>query len=299
MDNINAIITALVTPFNKDGKVDKHNLKKLVNFQKNRVNSLFPLGSSGEGILMDLKQRKKALEIIVDENNGNLPIIAHVGSINTKDTIELAKHAIENKVDAVSAISPFFFKANDKAIINYYLTLSQTIGNTPFYLYNNPALATNTISDEVVKFFNKNVNNFAGIKDSSKSIESLNSYRKIVNEKKVFVGGDRIVNDSLNLNVNGAVSTLSNAFPEFFTKLYNLNKAQDLESASYYQALINKILDILFEFPYFSSIKTLLKYLIEDFNPSYCVKPIMDLTKEEELSMINRLREIKEVGEII
>ena len=296
MDKIKGIVTALVTPFNQDGTIDEISIKELIKFQKNKVDGLFALGSSGEGILMDLDQRKKALELIVEENNNQVDVIAHVGSINTKDTIDLVKHAVANKVDYISAISPFFFKVSDKAIINHYLKIAEAANGTPFFLYNNPALAVNHISENVVKFFYENVPNFVGIKDSSKSLDNLSSYRKLAKEKYVFVGGDRIVNKALNLKVNGAVSTLSNVYPELFTNLYKANLNNNQEEAEYYQDIINRVLDILFEFSYFSTIKKLLNYRIPTIKSSYCINPIIDLSDEEEAIMKRKLETIKELG---
>lgn len=298
MDKIKGIVTALVTPFNQDGTIDEISIKELIKFQKNKVDGLFALGSSGEGILMDLDQRKKALELIVDENNNQVDIIAHVGSINTKDTIDLVKHAVANKVDYISAISPFFFKVSDKAIINHYLKIAEAANGTPFFLYNNPALAVNHISENVVKYFYENVPNFVGIKDSSKSLDNLSSYRKLAKEKYVFVGGDRIVNKALNLKVNGAVSTLSNVYPELFTNLYKANLNNNQKEAKYYQDIINRVLDILFEFSYFSTIKKLLNYRIPTIKSSYCINPIMDLSDEEESIMKRKLETIKELGDL-
>lgn len=299
MRKMDKIITALVTPFNEDGTLDCQNLKKIVNFQKDKVDALFVLGSSGEGILMDLDQRKKALEIVLDENNNKVPIMAHVGCINTKDTVELTKHAVANKVDRVSAICPYFFKQSDLAIINHYEAVAKAAGSTPFFLYNNPILAANYISSDTLKYFCENVSNFAGIKDSLKSLETLSTFRKIAKDKTVLVGGDKIINNALAIGVDGAVSTLSNVYPELFTNLYSAFEEKDSIKVDYYQSVINKILDILFQFPYFNTIKVLLSYRLPSVSKSYCMKPILSLTEEQEKQMISELKEIEEIKEYL
>lgn len=306
MEGMKGIVTALITPFNEEGKVDKSNWRSLVRFQKNKVDGLFPLGTSGEGILISLSQRKKALEILVDENNGKIPVIAHVGCLNTEDSVELAKHAVSNGVDIISAITPIFFKANDETLIRHHETIERAIGNKPFFLYNNPSLSGNDISDNVVEYFNKNSRNFQGIKDSSKSIEKLIGYKSIVKNKTVLVGGDRIVYSSILAGIDGAVSTLSNVFPELFTNLYKALLVEkdnvlpkDSKGAIYYQNLINEILDILNTVPYYSAIKELLNLRIPEMSFSYCKKPILDLNEIQKDMIKRKLSKIDEIGDLI
>lgn len=306
MKRMEGIVTALITPFNKEGKVDESNWRSLVRFQKDKVDGLFSLGTSGEGLLISLSQRKRALEILVDENNGKLPVIAHVGCLNTEDSIELAKHAVSNNVDIISAITPVFFKANDETLIRHLENIEKFVGNTPFFLYNNPSLSGNDISNNVVEYFNKNVCNFQGIKDSSKSIEKLIGYKSIVKDKTVLVGGDRIVYQSLLAGIDGAVSTLSNVFPELFTNLYKAAlkekdnaSTKDNKDASYYQNLINKILNILNTVPYFSAIKELLSLRVPEMSFSYCKKPILDLNEEQKQMVRQKILEFDEIGGLI
>ena len=89
-NNINGVIPAMITSFNKDESINKEGIRKTVNYLiSQKVNGLYVTGSTGEAFLMSLDERKQVIEIIVEEVNKRVPVIAHIGSIGTRLTIEL------------------------------------------------------------------------------------------------------------------------------------------------------------------------------------------------------------------
>lgn len=91
---IEGIITALLTPLTKDEQVKEDALRELIDFQvESGIHGFFPLGTAGEGMKLGLEKRKRAAEIVVDQTDGRVPIILHVGTQDTAMSVELAKHA--------------------------------------------------------------------------------------------------------------------------------------------------------------------------------------------------------------
>lgn len=134
--NLEGIITALVTPFDEKGKIVESSLRKLCKFQLNKqVNGLLILGTTGEGISLNLEERKLVAEIVVDELKGKLPIMVHVGSSNINEVFSLAKHAVDIGADSITSITPYFFKMSDKEIFDFYLELSKTYQMIILYTY--------------------------------------------------------------------------------------------------------------------------------------------------------------------
>jgi len=105
---IKGVITALIIPLTNDEEVIEEEFKKLVDFQiKHGIKGFFVTGTLGEGMKLPLETRKRAIEIAVEHARGKVPVIAHVGTPNTKTTIELAKHAADIGADAISAMVHF------------------------------------------------------------------------------------------------------------------------------------------------------------------------------------------------
>ena len=101
------IIPPIQTSFTADGELNEQGIRNLIRFTLPHVHAYYPIGTYGVGPLMTMDDRKKALEIILDEVNGKVPVIAHVGCADTKSAIELAKHAKAAGASAVASISPY------------------------------------------------------------------------------------------------------------------------------------------------------------------------------------------------
>jgi len=258
--SVKGIITAMVTPFHDDGAVDYHAVAQLADWHCGKSDALFPLGTSGEGMLLTYEERCLVIKCVTETVSGRMPIIAHTGAITTAESIKLTEHAVKAGVVAVSAITPYYFRLGEKEITEHLISVAKAAGETPFFLYNNPATAGNVISPEIVRTCRDAAPNFSGIKDSSKSIDTLIAFKELLLKgDSLFVGGDRIFQKALSVGVNGAVSTVSNLYPELFRKIYDCYIAGDEKGASEAQSAVNRVLDILTSYPYFAAVKYMLK----------------------------------------
>ena len=92
--SIRGVIPAMVTPFDENEALDEKRLRAVVNFLiERKVEGLYITGSTGESFLMSPQERKRVVEITVEEVKGRIPIIAHIGAIGTRISIDLAQHA--------------------------------------------------------------------------------------------------------------------------------------------------------------------------------------------------------------
>ena len=107
-NDLNGVMPAMITSFNKDESINKEGLRNIINHSINeKVNGLYVTGSTGETFLMSSEEKKKVIDIIVEEVNGRVPVIAHIGSIGTKITTDLAEYATKAGVDGLSALPLF------------------------------------------------------------------------------------------------------------------------------------------------------------------------------------------------
>jgi len=103
--------TAIVTPFKKSGEVDEKSLRELVEWQvKSKVEFLVPCGSTGESITMSREERRRVIEIALDQVNGRIPVIPGTGTSSTADSITLTNDAKEAGADTVLIVSPAYNK---------------------------------------------------------------------------------------------------------------------------------------------------------------------------------------------
>ncbi len=290
---LRGVITALVTPIDFDGKIDVSSLASLAAWQATKVDGLFVLGTSGEGVLFPKEERMRAIETIMNEVGNKVPVMVHVGSITTQESVELAAHAEKHGAAAISVINPYYFSISDEDQITHFISIAQSAPHTPFYLYNNPGVTQNTVSDNILKRISEQVVQFAGIKDSSKSLDTLSHYKTIVGESKdVLVGGDLIFADALKRGVSGAVSTVSNIFPELFVTIYEAFCNDDLETMQIYQEKVRTVIKILTSYPYFSTVKHLLVRKGIGMNSPYTCAPLGRLEEKDVNHMIARLQKL-------
>jgi len=115
------VIVPLLTPFNKNEKIDKKSLINLIDYLLNsKVDGLFILGSSGEFNLLSEKERSDFIRLVVDQVNGRLPVYAAVSDPGTENAIRYAQTAKDVGADAIVATTPYYYKTSQEGIIDHY-----------------------------------------------------------------------------------------------------------------------------------------------------------------------------------
>src|SRR5712692_1891332 len=119
---ISGVITATVTPF-KNGELYEEGINQITDFLCSKgVNALFECGTTGEGMIMNMEQRKKVAEITVERSS--IPVIIHAGTNNLEDTIELCRHAKDIGAYAIGTITPMFYAFTNDGLVDYFARVS-------------------------------------------------------------------------------------------------------------------------------------------------------------------------------
>lgn len=288
------VITALLTPFTRGGeRVDTGALQALCEWQiKSGVHGLFPLGTTGEGPLVSVSERKRAGQVVVDLAAGRVPVIIHAGHLRTSTSCELARHAAAIGADAVSVIAPYFYSYDEQALIDHFVTVARSVSRLPVLLYNNPATAGNAISPNVFRQVSQACDNVVGIKDSSKDLSVLRGFGEGLSPGQVLlVGGDGLVFDGLASGAKGCVSSLSGVFPRAMLEIHDLWRAGDQEGARGAQLKARALTAALQKGPYYAAGKIILAKL---GLPGGEVRPPMrSLTATEERAVLDALNELR------
>jgi 4-hydroxy-tetrahydrodipicolinate synthase len=246
ISRIRGIIPPLTTPFNRDGTLYEEGLRRLLNFQIDKgSHGVFLCGTYGSGPLMSVSQRKKVVEVSLDQIRNRISVIVHVGTTNTQDSIELAKHAEKNNVDAVASVPPYYYRHDTRTVLEYYRELIEAV-DIPVYVYNNPK----TSGFAITPLFLANVAAIGvkGIKDSSFDLVEFSHFLIDLANRKDFtfiIGTEALAFPALMMGAKGSVSGLANAFPEPVVNLYNAVMEKKYEEAAKLQLKVNEARKIL------------------------------------------------------
>jgi dihydrodipicolinate synthase/N-acetylneuraminate lyase len=215
------IIPPMMTAFTQDGEIYEKGTREIVNFIVPHVHGLYPCGTYGSGPMMSIAERKKAAEIIIDQVRGRVPVIVHVGTADTKNTIELARHAEAIGAQAVGAITPYYNSYSEDHIFIHFQQLIHSV-NIPVFLYNNPKVSGNSVSPNLIVRLAKE--GLGGVKDSSFDI--INYYHLQIAlrdfpQLNLIIGTEAMLVAAFDAGAKAAVTGLNNVYPELIRKLYD------------------------------------------------------------------------------
>jgi len=223
------IVPAMVTPITADGKINTETLRKLTNYLiEGGVHGLFPVGSQGEFYALTFEEKKKVLEVVVEETQGRVPVYAGTGAITTREAVALTKMAESVGASAVSVITPFFVHPSDAELLEYYTAVAKST-RLPVLLYNNPGrTGVNISADFVVKA--SKVDNIVGIKDSSGDLTLTAEYIRRTGEMfSVLAGRDTLIYGTLCYGGKGAIAATANVAPKIIAEIYEAFMAGDMK----------------------------------------------------------------------
>jgi dihydrodipicolinate synthase/N-acetylneuraminate lyase len=210
---IKGALAAALTPLREDGQaLDEEAFGPYADFlAEGGLDGVLALGTTGEGILLSLAERKRATELFIEASAGRLQVAAHCGAQTTADTVELAQHAVEAGADAVAVIGPPYFKLDDQALFEHFRRAAAAAAPTPFYLYEFEATSGYAIPLGVIDRLRQEAPNLAGLKVSDSPFDKVRPY--LVEGLDVFVGAEALIADCLGAGAAGAVSGLAAGFP--------------------------------------------------------------------------------------
>jgi len=235
-----------VTPFTREGDLDVEALRTCVRFWvENGVSGLVPCGSNGEAPYLSREERSKVIDVVVDEVNGRIPVIAGTGSLSTQETINLTRDAKNLGADAALIVTPFYFKLTDREVIAHYRAVLDSV-DMPIVLYNVPKFTGFSLDPVVIHQLARENGQVVGVKDSSGKIDNITKIIMLVGSRvSVLAGAADIALSSFSLGGKGAVLAVANVFPAVCKRLYETFRNDKLEEANRLQESITLADDLL------------------------------------------------------
>jgi len=237
------VIPAFYACYDDQGEISPERVRALVEyFLVKGVQGLYVNGSSGECIYQSVADRKLILEEVMAVAKGKLTIIAHVACNNTKDSMELARHAESLGVDAIATIPPIYFRLPEYSIAQYWNDISAAAPHTDFVIYNIPQLAGVALTPSLYTEMLKN-ERVIGVKNSSMPVQDIQIFAALGGEDHlVFNGPDEQFLGGRLMGARAGIGGTYGAMPELFLKLNQLIVDKELERAKELQFTINTII---------------------------------------------------------
>lgn len=278
MKKFEGACAALLTPYDSLGNINHKVLKEQVRWLIGQgIDGFYVCGSTGEAFLLSPDERKAVLESVCEANNGEKMVIAHVGQIATKHAAELARHAGRLGVDAISSISPFYYKFSREEIKAYYEELMES-ADIPFFIYNFPKLSGFSITLDMLEEMRK-YPQLAGVKFTDSDFYLLERMKHNYPELCVWNGYDEMLLGGLCMGADGGIGSTYNVLCPAIRGICSNFKAGNMAKAQEYQHLVNDMISVMSKYGTFPSIKAILGFEGMDFGD--CRKPFRPLGVED------------------
>lgn len=212
-------LAAAVTPLRAEGEaLDEGAFAPYVEYlSAGGLDGIFVLGTTGEGILLRLEERRRAAEHFVGAAGDGFDVAVHCGAQTTADTVALAAHSAEIGADAVAVIGPPYYSLDEEEIVAHFAAAAEACAPLPFYPYEFRARAGYSIPPAAIERLRELAPNLAGLKVSNKPFENVEPY--LIDGLDVFVGAETLVLRGLESGAAGAVSGLAAALPALVARL--------------------------------------------------------------------------------
>jgi len=213
-----AVLPALLTPFDADGRVDTGALREHVEFViEGGVEGIMPCGTTGETALLEPDEVMTVVEAVIAAAAGRVKVVAHVGRPSTLATERLIERAIGAGADAVSAVLPYYYKFGDEQVIAHFRALLAAAGDTPLLAYTFPARTGNDLSPRALATLAEA--GLAGLKDSTGDLDLHREYLAAAPGIEIFVGSPSLLLEALRCGSRGGVAALANLRPDLIVSL--------------------------------------------------------------------------------
>jgi 4-hydroxy-tetrahydrodipicolinate synthase len=241
-------ITALVTPF-AAGQFDEGAYRALVDWQiVNGTHGLSPVGTTGESPTLNHEEHKFVVEVCVAEARGRVPIIAGAGSNNTREAIDLARHAEKVGADGVLVVAPYYNKPSQEGLYQHYKAINDAIG-IPIIIYNIPPRSVVDISIDTMKRLFE-LKNIAGVKDATANVARIALQRQALGTDFIQLSGeDMTALAVLAHGGDGCISVTSNVAPRLCADFQNAGLKGDFKAALVIQDRLTPLHAALFVDP--------------------------------------------------
>lgn len=238
---------ALITPFTPDGEVDRKSLKHLVEYQlQNGADFLCILATTGETPCLSAEEKAEIKRLVVEVNNGRVPILMGCGGNNTRAVVEELKTADWSGIDGVLSVCPYYNKPSQEGLYQHFKAIAEA-SPLPVVLYNVPGRTGINLQAQTTLRLARDCENIIAIKEACGSLEQVD---EIINNKParfdVISGDDALTFSMVASGAAGVISVIGNALPKEFSRMIRLEFNGEYEPARKIHHRFQQLYSLLF-----------------------------------------------------
>ncbi|WP_198434435.1 MULTISPECIES: N-acetylneuraminate lyase [Aerococcus] len=275
------IIAALLVPFDAEGKVNEAGLRQIVrhDIDEMKVDGLYVGGSTGENFLLEKETKKQIFDIVKDEAGDAVKLIAQIGGTNLYEAIELGQYATDLDYDAVSAVTPFYYKFSFPEVKAYYEDITSAVDND-LIIYSIPALTGIGMGMAEFKELLA-IDNIIGVKFTAADFFLLERLRHTFPDTKIYSGFDEMLFPAAIYQVDGAIGSTYNVNGIRAKGILEAVAANDLAKARQLQKESNDLIEAVLANGLYPTLKRLLQLQGCDKGDFLSRKPMASMTDEQ------------------
>jgi len=291
MKHLTGLVAASHTPMRDDGSVNIDVIEQQARlFSANRILGAFICGTTGEGKLLTLDERKRIAERWTGVADRNLAVIVHVGCDSLEESKTLAAHAQKNGAYATAAVGPSFFKpAGIDDLVRYCEAVASAAPEIPFYYYHLPTMTGLYFS--MIDFLERaadRIPNLAGIKFTSEDLMDLTQCLHYEDGRfDILFGRDEILLAGLALGARGAVGSTYNYAAPLYHQIIDAYERGDIPAARDLQRRSQEIVRIIRTYNEIAIGKAIVTMLGVDCGPVRL--PLRSLTADQRQQILSEL----------
>ncbi|HKE86290.1 MAG TPA: 4-hydroxy-tetrahydrodipicolinate synthase [Vicinamibacterales bacterium] len=238
--------TALITPFTKDGSLDESAVKRLAKRQiDGGVHFLSPCGTTGEAPTLTHRDKLRVVELVVEEANGRVPVLAGAGGYDTREVIELARDLERVGANGILSVTPYYNKPTQEGLYQHFKAIAESMP-LPIVLYNVPPRTSVNMSVDTVLRLSE-IRSIVGVKEASGSIVQATEIVAGAREDFIVVSGDDPMTvATMAIGGRGVISVASNEAPSEMAQIVELCEKGDYAGARKLQAWLLPLIQINF-----------------------------------------------------
>ena len=223
--------TALITPFTKDGSLDESAIKRLARRQiDGGVHFLSPCGTTGEAPTLSHRDKLRVVELVVEEANGRVPVLAGAGGYDTREVIELARDMERVGADGLLSVTPYYNKPTQEGLYQHFKAIAESV-RIPIVLYNVPTRTSVNMSVETTLRLSE-IPNIVATKEAAMNAEHWSTIVSSAREGfHLLSGDDPLTVAAMAVGGKGVVSVASNEAPAEMAQIVELCEKNDYAAA--------------------------------------------------------------------
>jgi len=238
--------TALITPFTRGAAVDEAGVKRLARRQiDGGVHFLVPCGTTGESPTLSMDERRRVVELVVEESNGKVPVLAGAGGYDTKEVIHAAAEMQKAGATGLLSVTPYYNKPTQEGLYQHYKAIAESTP-LPIVLYNVPGRTGCNIEPATLARL-AGVKNIVGVKEASGNMTQMAEVCRTVPAEFIVVSGDDALTVPLmSIGGRGIISVASNEMPAEMSQMVEAAEKGDFATARLLHAKLLPLLLINF-----------------------------------------------------